>query len=255
MEAMASGARASAEGERAPSPQSEQRAKGWKSMRRAVKFGSCMSKVRNLTGRLVCRTSLGAPYVDEPNFVTIEPPMRDTLVVQGNQELIIANGEISVLITDHFGRVVRTYRLAHALERGQISIATPDGALTVWLAARGEASAGIFEILSVRLLAPHLANSDTISPSPSVPATPAGGPGSPLGSPAAGGPGATCANSLALSLLPSPAELARPKRSPRKMSIVGKRRQSSLLAGGAVEGFARACSPPASRSDPHTLTR
>ena len=112
-----------------------------------------------LTARVVLRTSLGAPYGDEPNGMLYERlPLvgkEKLLVLPSRGEIIIADGELQMHISDQVGNPVRSLLLAYGpLNPHTTSLSSADGNLEVEIQPYPGTSEPIFGLGEIRIKLP-----------------------------------------------------------------------------------------------------
>jgi len=112
-----------------------------------------------LTACVVLRTSLGAPYGDEPNGMLYERlPLvgkEKRLVLPSRGEIIIADGELQIHISDQVGNPVRSLLLAYGpLNPHTTSLSSADGNLEVEIQPYLGTSEPIFGLGEIRIKLP-----------------------------------------------------------------------------------------------------
>ena len=80
---------------------------------------------------LKCCSSIGVAYVDSEQYPETELDGNETLRLPGVHELLIANGKMEVQVNDCRKQLLRSYKVAHALEPGQTDLESDEGDLQV----------------------------------------------------------------------------------------------------------------------------
>ena len=102
-------------------------------------------------GNVTLRTSLGVPYVDQEQYPEIELDGKETVVLPGVHEVLIANGEVELRINDCNREALRYYTVQHVLKPGQTSLISEEGDLQLELK---QLSAGNWRIEQICLHLP-----------------------------------------------------------------------------------------------------
>ena len=84
-------------------------------------------------GHVTLRTSFGVTYVDQEQYPEVQLDGRETLVLPGVHEVMIAEGDFEIQIKDCHRALLRSYKVQHRLSSGETSLISAEGDMRVRL--------------------------------------------------------------------------------------------------------------------------